>query len=265
MRISGLISAVILTCGAAWPGDMLFADIITLKSGKIIAGKIIEKQKEYIKIDTDLGALYYEIKCIQGIEEDPSEFSIEENLQDAPELFFKKGILYASQNKFDEAEIEFNMVTQTISSGFDAVGALSLLRELKDGQVTKEYASHVFRGLERLMNREYRDAIPYLKQALAIKAGDPDVLYNLALAHYFTDDYFKTIEYSKQILEFLPEDGQVCRLLAHAYYLNGQYPQAVETLILSRELFRKSGDPSSAKEIDDLLRKIEIHNKVTLP
>ncbi|MFA5117342.1 MAG: tetratricopeptide repeat protein [Candidatus Omnitrophota bacterium] len=249
--VRAFTSAVIFIC-VFYHGGSLFADIVTLKSGKRTEGKITEKQKDYIAIDTASGPVYYENKYIRSIEEGPALPAADEAALEDTGRSFKKGVACASQDKFDEAEKEFNQV-RAVGCGFDAAGALGLLRELKSGAVSKEYASYVFKGLELLLNQKYREAIPELMRALEMKTNDPDVMYNLALAHYFSDDYCKAIEYAQMVLESFPEDAAACRLLANAYYLNGQHEQGIETLLLSRELFRKSGDFLNVEEINRFL------------
>lgn len=44
------------------------AEVITLKSGKVIDGEIIEKTKDYIKVKYNGQEIYYENKYIKSIE-----------------------------------------------------------------------------------------------------------------------------------------------------------------------------------------------------
>lgn len=50
--------------------DLLFADTLILKSGKVIECKILEKNQDYIKIEYAGGPLYYERKYIKQANEE---------------------------------------------------------------------------------------------------------------------------------------------------------------------------------------------------
>jgi len=50
--------------------ELLWADTLILKSGKVIECKVLEKNKDYIKVDYGGRPLYYECRYIQQINED---------------------------------------------------------------------------------------------------------------------------------------------------------------------------------------------------
>lgn len=237
---------------------LLFADTITLKSGKKLTCSITEETKEYVKIEYNGAPLFYERKYIQSIEKGPLVIqAIDDSglIQDA-DIYFEKGMELASKGEFQDAEKIFAEALKQNPSDYNTGGAIKLIKAMQNGDITQEYALLLFKGSRFLSRHNYEDAIKNLEEALKINPQDVDVIYNLGLAYYSIDNYDKAIGFFLEVARSNPEDIQAISLLGNAYYLSGQYQEARSNLIIARDLFQKSGEDKSAQEIDRLIQEM---------
>jgi len=228
------------------------AETVILKSGKVIEGKIIEKNKDYIKISTGGKDIYYMNKYIKSIEEiKPSAVSLESgDSANKTACGLKKGLELASEGKFDEAEEQFKKEQSDIN------GSLSVLKEAKKGNITKEFAAYLFQGSLYSMEEKYNEAVASLEKAWEINPKDPDVNFNLGACYFLLNDYEKSIVYLFTALKLEPEDLQAYELLAQAYYNTGKYQQAKESLLTVKTLYQKNGDEDSVTRINNILKSM---------
>jgi len=94
-----LISAVFATITPA-----LFADTITLKSGRTVEGKIIEKTDKYVKIDLQGIELTYFIDEIEKIEADGIELKKTDENKDAILPIARSAAEYIEKGQLDKVE-----------------------------------------------------------------------------------------------------------------------------------------------------------------
>jgi len=246
--VLAIIFILLLSC-SAW------AEVVTLKSGKVIDGEIVERTKDYIKIRCNGQEVYYEnkyIKTIEGANTDASVVNTQEekSAQDTMSSF-KKGIELASAGKFDEARKEFEKQLDDVKSG------LNILDAVDKGSISKEYATYLFQGSLHMMDGEYKQAIASFEQAWEINPKDPDVNYNLGSANYSLGEYQKSVAYLFATLKLQPDDTDAYELIAKAYYNTGELQKAKEYLLIAKELFKKSGDEDGAARMDGFLQAIQ--------
>jgi len=99
-----------------------------------------------------------------------------------------------------------------------------------DSTVTGVFASM---GYTLYKQGKYKDAIPYFKQTVDLKVGDPfNPLLYLAYCHLNLDDYASAVDPLLKALEIQPENTEVCSRLGQVYYTLKDYPKAVEQLSL---------------------------------
>jgi len=224
-------------------------ETITLKSGKVFNGEIIEKTKDYIRVKYNGLEIYYENKYIK---------SIEDLKTDAPKVVpeaaspFNKGIELAAQGNFIQARQEFQKQLNDIKDG------LSILDAVENGSISKEYAAYLFQGALHIVREEYQLAIKILEKAWEINPKDPDVNFNLGFAYYSLKEYEKSIAYLFVALKFQPVDTQAYELIARDYYSLGEYQKAKENLLIARKLLSKNEDGSGVAHIDELLQTVAI-------
>lgn len=269
-----------------------FCATVTLKSGKKVEGRILEKTDQYIKIECDGSIIYYEHKYIAGIQGDnPADTATPQegpSLKDA-NTYLKEGLEYGSEARFKEAEEAFRKGLETNSSEHNLQEALKIIDDLKNGTIGEEYAVYLFKGSSYLMNAQYQQAIAEFREAGKLKPDEPDLYYYLGVCNYQLGEYQEAVSYLKKALEIKADDefyyylGVSCYSLgqyqeaianlrraleinpndADAYsvigisnYLLGDIQQAREDLHKAQDLFKKQGDYLKSKDIEDFLGQL---------
>ncbi|MDD5130746.1 MAG: tetratricopeptide repeat protein [Candidatus Omnitrophica bacterium] len=229
------------------------AQVITLKSGKVFNGEIIERAKDYIKVKYSELEVYYENKYIKSIEEEPVHEPVAATQvqkpaggDDLPSL--KKAIELAAAGNFSEAR---QMLEKQLD---DIKGALSILDAVEGGSLSRQFAVYLFEGSLHIINEEYRLAATSLEKAWEISPQDADVNFNLGFVYFSLGEYDKSIAYLSVVLKFQPEDTAAYELIAKDYCNIGEYQKAKDNLSLAGELLKKNGDEKGASRIDELLR-----------
>jgi len=99
-----------------------------------------------------------------------------------------------------------------------------------DSTVTGAFASM---GYTLYKQGKYKDAIPYFKQTVDLKVGDPfNPLLYLAYCYLNIDDYAGAVEPLLKASEIQPENLEVRNRLGQVYYTLKDYPKAVEQLAI---------------------------------
>jgi tetratricopeptide (TPR) repeat protein len=233
LKIQG--SAWMMMSLLLWSGSVR-AEVITLKSGKVINSEILERTENSIKVKVNGNEIYYENKYIKNIEADEETGNS-----------FKKGVKRAAEGKFDEARQEFEKQVNDIQ------GSLAILEAAGKGSISKKYAVYLFQGSLHLMNKEYHQGIMSFEQAWEIDPKDPDVNYNLGSAYYSLGEYEKSTAYLSAVLKYLPDDTDAHELIAKAAYNRGKFPEAKERILSARKLFEKGGDREGVVRMDGFL------------
>lgn len=267
------------------------AETVTLKSGKIIEGKILEKNDQYIKIDIAGSPVYYERKYIASIEEGPAVSLLpqESALKDG-KFYFKEALRLASESKISEAESELKKGLEINPSDHNLTELANMINNLKTGKVNERYARYVFNGSYYLINNKYEEAIKEFQEGLKINPADPDVHYYLGVANFSLDNYQEAIDYFKKVSILQPDNGEVHYYVGLSHYFLGQYQEAIsnleksveldpndaeaysilgmsnyalgrlsetkQALIKAKDLFKNKGDLLKSAEIEEFLKKI---------
>ena len=283
---------IIIMVSLLFTASNVFAETITLKSGKKIEGEILEKTNEYIKVKFDNKEVYYELKYIQSIEEnkvEPSSKQPEPETQDAV-YYLKEGLRYGSEAKFKEAAEEFQKGLKINPSDYNLKEALKMTNDLSQGRINSDYAVYLFKGSRYLMDANYQEAIKEFQQALKLQPEDPDLNYYLGTSYYSLEEYQNAIDYLhrawekkpdddeinyylgashyslanyedainylKKAVDMNPDDAQAYAIIGASYYSLGQNEQAKENFSYAQQLFQKTGDYLKAKDIEDFLSGI---------
>jgi tetratricopeptide (TPR) repeat protein len=200
-----------------WVPCSAWGETVVLKSGKRIDGLIVEKAKDYIKMEADGSVLYYENKYIQEIQgsaPDPAAVTPGAPLEDV-RAYLKQGLKLACEEKLEDAQRELSKGLALDATDSNIQGVLSIISDYRRGIVDTVYAQNLFRGLLFLMQEEYQKAIDPLERAWTVQPGDPDVNYNLGLAYAAIHDYKKAQFYLQIVVKLHPDDVSARALLAH--------------------------------------------------
>ena len=275
-----------LILGLGMPA-LLFAETITLKSGKTIEGKIIEETDQYIKIDVEGQPIYYERKYIASpVEEKGSSQEIPLITDDE---YLKEALRWGSEGRFEKAQDLIKKGLLLNPNNHNLREVQKLIDELRSGIIQENYALHMFKGSRYLMEHqfkesilefksaleinphpdlfyylgvcyyslhEYAQAIDYLKKAAAEIKDDNEIYYNLGISHYALRQYPQAVEYLKKALAINPQDADSYGVLGTCHLILGQKQLAKEELSKSIKLFREQGDYLKAADVETFLKQI---------
>jgi tetratricopeptide (TPR) repeat protein len=228
-----------------------FCEIVILKSGKKIEGKIIEQTADYIKVDLAGSAVYFQRKYIQSIEagnkidipEAPSpvlQSEVESAFEDST-VYFKRGLEYASAGKFQEAELEFRKGLTINQADHNLKEIIKIIEDSKNDKIGKEYAIFLFKGSNFLLNGQYKEAITEFNEALKLDSSNSDIYYYLGVCHYSLNDYAEAINNLKQSMEMAPDNPDLYYYLGTSNYSIGEFKEAANYLQKALEMSPNDG------------------------
>jgi tetratricopeptide (TPR) repeat protein len=227
------------------------AELITLKSGKVLEGKVIEKTGDYIKVRYNGLDVYYENKYVKSVTADKTQDLKGEDLKKEPreeEFFLQDGMNLGAKGDFAGAREKFEKQLGNIRVG------LSILEAVDKGSMGRDEAVYLFQGLAAMIRKEYRQAVVPLEKAWEIDPKDPDLNYNLAFAHFSLGEYEKSIAYLSVVLKYDPLDAEAYELIAKDYCNLGDYGKAGDSLAEARDFLKKNGSTEDLKRIEELSR-----------
>ncbi|MDD3274523.1 MAG: tetratricopeptide repeat protein [Candidatus Omnitrophica bacterium] len=226
------------------------AELITLKSGKVLEGKVVEKTADYIKVKYNGLDVYYENKYVKSVTADKTQEPEEAGSEGKPheeEFLPGDGMDLGAKGDFSGARGKFEKQLGDIRIG------LSILDAVDKGSMGREEAVYLFQGLSAMMRKEYRQALVPLEKAWEIDPKDPDLNYNLAFAHFSLGEYEKSVAYLSVIIKYNPLDAEAYELIAKDYCNLGDYSKAKDSLAEARDLLKKNGNTEDLAKIEELL------------
>ncbi|MCK9573368.1 MAG: tetratricopeptide repeat protein [Candidatus Omnitrophica bacterium] len=178
-----------------------YAEIVVLKSGKIIEGDIVEKTEKYIKVDMfGVPVTYYldDIESING-----------------------KKITAAIVKKEPEVKAEINNTKEKINLELQDKKSLSL-GEVKEAQECFQ------KGLNYFREKKYEESIIEFEKALKIDPNLAEGYYGLGYAYCSKDQCEASLEYFKKAIELSPNYVDAYNGMAYAYNILGKYENTIE-------------------------------------
>ena len=168
MNTKLLIKLILAVVFIMFFSSFVFAEVIKLKTGKIVEGKVIERTDRYIKIDFHgVGLTYFlnEIDSINRVIQN-SQSTGGGSSAEEPFSYFKEGLDYASSGNFIDAEEQFKKDLKARNSTRDSQLCLDLLSLYQETKIKKEAIISTFKGLERLRIGEYEQSLSYFLEVL---------------------------------------------------------------------------------------------------
>lgn len=236
---------------------LIFAESITLKSGKIIEGKIIEKTDKYIKIDFYgvLMPFYFdEIESIDGAKLEPSIFEskVQGKGSSPPktaEEVVKKGEEYGKEGNYKEAiscftkaiELYPNYAFAYFNRGITYGDEGDLERSISDYtqaiELNPKYAvAYSNRGLVYLREGNLDQAISDFSKAIEIKPDLVLAYVNRGGAYDQKGNSEQAIlDYNKAI-ELNPNYAEAYYNRAVTYYLKQEFDKSWQDILKAQEL-----------------------------
>jgi tetratricopeptide (TPR) repeat protein len=234
-----------------------FAEIIVLKSGKNVEGKLIEKTDKYIKIyfkGVPLTYYFEDIESIDGeriispvIGKEISQGNLSVGkgydivrggarpLDGESSEHYTKGLRYSDEKKFVSAIEEFKKVLQKVPAYYEA---------------------YICIGISYLHLGDYQQAISNLQKALEIEPKDTRALTNLGNAYRGIKKYQQAIAYYKEAIGIDSKFDAAYGCLGSIYYELGKYEEARYYYREAIGLFKANGDYDGARQIEGYLKEI---------
>ena len=184
------------------------AEVLVLKNGKTIEGKILEKTDKYLKIDMwDIPITYYlaDVDSIDG--QKITSLPVAQNVT-------------AEQNVSVEQKVV--PIKEETSSSLVIIEEKISLGELKEAQECLRKATTFFK------ERKYKESALEFEKALKINPKLAEGYYGLGYVYASTKSYPEAIIYFNKALEISPNYAEAYNGLAYISSVLGNYAQAIE-------------------------------------
>jgi tetratricopeptide (TPR) repeat protein len=96
----------------------------------------------------------------------------------ASEPVYQKGIVLASEGKFEEAKKEFSEAVKASNSDYSSQGALQVISDISSKKISQDYALVLFKSMQLLYSGAKLEAVDGFKKAISLNAGYPKA-YNV--------------------------------------------------------------------------------------
>ena len=150
--------------------------------------------------------------------------------------YHNKGIEYAVQGKFEEAEEEFKKALKTDQFYNPAKECSKLLEDASKKGIENEAVIHFFKGMAYDDKGMFDKAILEYKRAIAINPNDAKAHNNLGAIYGNNGMYDTAILESKKAIAINSNYADAHNNLAVSYYYKKQYKLAIEHCDKAREL-----------------------------
>jgi len=198
MKTLALLAFIVLFVLAT----IAFAEVITLKNGDKIEGKIIEKTDKYIKLQTKWGPLEIPLTDIQGMEEsNPITDEYNKKRAELADKHFELAMWCKEKGLKEEMKKELESVIALNPDHEGARAELGYVRkegawvkknepkgELKPPTSREELIALYQKAIELLQSGKYKEAIEAYEKILKVRPNDATALYNTACAYSLMGD-----------------------------------------------------------------------------
>ncbi|MFA6281858.1 MAG: tetratricopeptide repeat protein [Candidatus Omnitrophota bacterium] len=195
-----------------------YAEIVVLKKGKIIEGKILERTDKYIKIDMwDIPITYYltDVDSIDGQKiVEPQGEQVKPDKEN--KIFVKEGI---PSTPLEEKETFVEEKTLFLP--------IALKEKLSLGEL-KEAQEYLRKATNLLKERKYKESAFEFENALKINPELAEGYYGLGYVYVSTKSYPEAVFYFKKAIEVSPNYAEAYNGLAYVSSISGNYIEAIK-------------------------------------
>ena len=187
-----------------------------------------EKQKAinaYKERQRKLHIVNYQVEDIKNIDEENIYPPLAE--EEIPLTFYRKGMEYASQGKFEEAKSQFNKALDIYAFDEISIEHLAILNDMDEGVIGKEYTICLFKGGNYSLNNELSQAIAEFQKAIDIKSDAVSWYSALGIAYSLLEEYSQAIAEFRKAIQVNPNYAKAYSGLGAVYLSMGQPQQAI--------------------------------------
>ncbi len=139
-----------------------------------------------------------------------------------------KGVDYAAQGKFKEANEEFARALKVDPSFGPAKRASKVMKDVSDQKIESQTAVHYFKGISYAIKGQYDQAISHYNQAIEINPTFANAYISRGVAYAQSrGQYDQAISDFSKAIEIRPQFAKAYKDRGSAYYKKGQYDQAI--------------------------------------
>ncbi|MFA6216677.1 MAG: tetratricopeptide repeat protein [Candidatus Omnitrophota bacterium] len=153
--------------------------------------------------------------------------SAEEQPSPSPALY-QKGITFAAEGKFREAQEEFKKALEVKKNDSTSLSSLKVLRDFEEGTINKDFTLLFFKGIDLLVQNQPQQAITELQKALLIKQDYVRIYNILGMAYASSGNSEQALTHFKKALQINPSYTDAIYNLASYYASLENYQQALE-------------------------------------
>jgi len=219
----------------------VFAETVTLKSGRIIAGDIVEQTNDYIRIKADGEVLKIPLKYI------------------APEGELLKNITQEGNLNLDQKTsnrslpLEEKLVKYLRSGNFEEM-ARFLEEEKKQNPNDAIIYLRLGQAYQHLKN--YDDAISNFEQANKLFPDNFEIYLSLFNVYESSGQTLEAKKYFNQVEQLRPGDPAIYIVASIVYMDAGKIKEAREAVLKAKELYARAGDTQNVAKCDSLLTNL---------
>lgn len=139
-----------------------------------------------------------------------------------------KGVDYAAQGKFKEANEEFARALKVDPSFGPAQRASKIMKDVSDHKIESQTAVHYFRGISYAFKGKYDQAISQYNRAIVINPRFASAYASRGVAYAQSGgQYDQAISDFSKAIEMSPQFAKAYKNRGFAYYKKGKYDQAI--------------------------------------
>lgn len=192
-----------------------YAEVLILKNGDKIEGKVIEETDEYVKLDTKYGVLKVQKSDIEKREKgDPTIEEYNKKKAELAEKHFELAMWCKEKGLKEEMKKELESVITLNPDHEGARAELGYIRkdgawvkkdqpkeELKPPTSREELMALYQKAIELLQSGKYKEAIEAYEKILKVRPNDANALYNTACAYSLMGEKKKAVEFLGKAVE----------------------------------------------------------------
>jgi len=156
--------------------------------------------------------------------------------ENVAEQHWSKGVEYAAQGKFKEAEGEFEKALKVDPSYGPAKSVLKMIEDLIDQKIKTKTAVHLFRGISHRKKENWDESVAEFTKAIEIDPRYADAYNGRGLAYTMRAKFEQAISDYTKAIEIDPRFAEAYSNRGHAYNYQGQYNKAISDLNKALEI-----------------------------